>query len=195
VYLVDVAGHGIASAVNSLLFHRFLSPVPGREGLFPLLGADPLFPDQVVEKLEERFCAGGDAPCFSILYGILDLESGAVRIARRGQPHPVLQRKDGSVEIVTAQSNGLGKGEGRRSTEQEVRLEKGDRLYLFSDGLVECAGSDMEQFSGARLISLLEGLRGRSLEETTVAVDAEILKWRGRDDFDDDVCLMAVQLE
>ncbi len=195
VYLVDVAGHGIASAINSLLFHRFLSAVPGQRGVFPLLGADPLSPEEVVLKLEERFCAGADIPCFSILYGIIDLATGAVKIARAGQPHPLVQTKDKSVEIVAANGNVSRGGESLRISEHNAKMKKGDRMFLFSDGLVECASPDMELFSGARLISLLEGQKKGSLEEVTAAIDAEILRWRGRDEFDDDVCLIAIERE
>jgi sigma-B regulation protein RsbU (phosphoserine phosphatase) len=145
--------------------------------------------------LEERFCAGADVPCFSILYGIIDFATGDVVMARAGLPHPLVQRSDGSAEIVTVQAHLSGKGDSRRFTEHRAGMQKGDRLFIFSDGLVDCASSDMEQFSGARLISLLEGSRESGLDETIAAIDAELVRWRGREEFDDDVCLMAIQFE
>ncbi len=194
VYMIDVAGHGIASAVNSLLFHRFLTPALSPGAKFPLLDADPGSPGDVVQKLEERFCAGAGMPCFSILYGVIDLGTGSVRLARAGQPHPLVQRKNGSVEVVTAQGRAAAREEGRRFTEHQTRMERGDRLFLFSDGLVECTSPDMEQLSGSRLISLLEGFGASSLADAVDSLDREILRWRGREEFDDDVCLAAVQL-
>ncbi len=86
IYMVDAPGHGIASAVNSLLLHQFLSIVPGQGTYLKLLDADALDPVQVAQKLAARLSSGGDLQSFSLVYGIIETESGVVTMVRTGLP-------------------------------------------------------------------------------------------------------------
>jgi PAS domain S-box-containing protein len=193
VFLIDVAGHGIASAVNSLLLHRFLTPDPDRPGILPLLDADPLKPKEVVEKLVERFSLGSSLPFFSLLYGTIDTEDGTVRMVRAGVPYPIWQKNDGTLGILRVQGGVLGITPEIALTEHEVRLEPGERLFLYSDGLVECRNPDMAPYSEDRLVAAIRKTRTVGLADAVAAIDSQIRQWRASGDFDDDICLQAIE--
>jgi PAS domain S-box-containing protein len=195
VYLIDVTGHGLASAVNSLLLHRFLSHDPAQGGVLPLLDADPLSPHDVMEKLNVRFFCGSNDPFYSILYGVIDTTDGAVTIVRAGQPYPIWQRSDGSLHILRLTGRALGVAAELPIAEQEVHLEPGDRLFLYSDGLIECANPDMMAYTEDRLVASIRKTRTVGLADAVGAIDAQVMQWTGSPDFEDDVCLLAVEKE
>ena len=192
LYMIDVAGHGIASAVNSLLLHRLLSVDAGG---MPLLNADPLSPRQVAEKLSSRFISGPSVPFFCFLYATIDPAQGMVKLIRAGQPYPIVQRKDGTLAVVRSTvGHAVGASEGLQLAEHELGMGTGDRLFLYSDGLIECRNPEMARFSEERLCAMIEKTRGLSLADAVAAIDSEIVQWRSEVDFEDDVCLLAVEL-
>jgi serine phosphatase RsbU (regulator of sigma subunit)/AmiR/NasT family two-component response regulator len=195
MFIIDVAGHGIASAVNSLLLHRFLTPDPDRPGKLQLLDADPLQPKEVVDKLAARFSLGSSLPFFSLLYGTIDTEEGTVRMVRAGIPYPIWQKRDGTLSLLRVQGGALGVTPELAFTEHEVRLDPGDRLFLYSDGLVECRNPDMTPYSEDRLVAMIRQTRSAPLADAVTAMDSQIVQWRASRDFDDDICLQAIERE
>ena len=194
IYMIDVAGHGIAAAVNSLLLHRFLSPDPDRPGRLPLLDADPLQPKDVVEKLAACSSLGSSLPYFSMLYGVLDTGSGAMKMVRAGMPYPIWQKSDGGLGILRLQGAALGVTAEMAFSEHEMRMEPGDRLFFYSDGMIECRNPDMSPYSEDRLVAKIRETRSLQLADAVAAIDSQIVQWRASRDFDDDICLQAIEL-
>ncbi len=193
VYMIDVAGRGIASAVNAQLLHRLLAFSRGSDGpRFPLIDADPLAPGSVVEKLVARFGFDGSAPFFALLYATADTRSGKVTLVLADQPFPIVHHANGTVQVLRVQSREFGSDS--HFLEHELQLSPGDRLYLYSDGAVECPSPDMEQFSESRLVEAIAKTRSSSLEAAVAAVGDDIVRWRGTSSLDDDICIMAIQM-
>jgi PAS domain S-box-containing protein len=196
LYMIDVAGHGLASAVNSLLLHRLIFPSPySPHGRLPLLDADPLSPRDVMEKLNEKFVPASGIPYFSILYGIIDTTDWKVTIARAGQPYPVWQKGDGGLHILRVPGRALGLAPELELAESELALEPGDRLFFYSDGLIDCGNPDMVKFSEDRVMALIRKTRSANLQDAVAAIDAQLLQWRVSRDFEDDICLIAFERE
>ena len=193
IYMVDAPGHGIASAVNSLLLHQFLSIVPGQGTYLKLLDADALDPVQVAQKLAARLSSGGDLQSFSLVYGIIETETGVATMVRTGLPVPLVLRAKGPVETAPAWAPEQREEFPSPFTGYRLQMDAGDRLFLYSDGLLECANPDLEPFSQERLAAQIEKVRGARLGDAVAALEDQVRKWRSRADFDDDVCLMALQ--
>ncbi len=195
MYIIDVAGRGLTSAVNALLLHRFLAPDPERPGELPLLDADPLKPKEVVDGLAMRLSFGSSLPFFSLLYGVMDVEDGTVKLVRAGVPYPIWQKKDGSLGVLKVEGDALGVSPMLAFTEHEFRMDRGDRLFLYTDGIIECRNPDMTPYSEDRLVSAVRETRTAELTDSVAALDARIMRWRAIRDFDDDVCLQAIERE
>lgn len=85
----------------------------------------------------------------------LDLDRGVLRTLCAAHPAPLLVRAARSLgELVTDPGVPLGFG-GREDSIVETSLEPGDRLLLFSDGVVEARSPAGEFFGTERLIDLL----------------------------------------
>jgi sigma-B regulation protein RsbU (phosphoserine phosphatase) len=199
-YALDVVGQGIFSRLFSLLLHTFLSPHTDRGGmLVEKICEEPrkrnLTPVEVVKELGKRFFLRDDAnPYFTLVYGVLDPSTGAARLVRAGHPYPLLQ-KGGVVQMVRPEGYAVGLFPGSDVASEELRMEKGDRLFLYSDGLVDCTNRDGARFSAGRLVDLVTAGKSAPLAELLQTLREQIVAWRGSESFADDVSLLVLEKE
>ena len=107
-----------------------------------------------------------------------------------GHPPPVLVRADGTVRLLDAEPDllvGLTTAMGRR--DHVVQLAVGDTVLLYTDGLVETRGGDIEQ-DLAELVALVARLGGDAGPQALV--DGLV---QGLDELNDDVALLAVRAD
>jgi sigma-B regulation protein RsbU (phosphoserine phosphatase) len=78
--------------------------------------------------------------------------------------------------------------------ERSVRLEAGDRLYLYSDGVPEAMDPAGRQFGDARLREAIGRGRSEPLQEGIAALLAAIARWHGAERPRDDISILAVEV-
>jgi hypothetical protein len=131
----DVAGHGLGAAATMGKLRsatrsealRSAGPVAALTGL-----------DRFAGYLDGR-------PLATVVYAVLDLESGALRYALAGHPPPLLIRADGSTELLEeGRSPLLGVAPVEARAEGSAFLAAGDTLILYTDGLVERPDSSID---------------------------------------------------
>jgi phosphoserine phosphatase RsbU/P len=76
----------------------------------------------------------------------------------------------------------------------EYHVEKGDRLFLCSDGVLECTNSAGEEFGQQRFMELLYRHRQSSLDALLKSLQSTMHQWAGSSEFADDVTLLALEL-
>lgn len=132
LYLLDVCGHGIGSAMHSA---SVLNALRGRT----LPDTDFREPDQVLRGLNDAFpMENHGGMYFSIFYAVLDPASGRLRYSSAGHPPALLRAADGGIRGRLALKNPpIGISSGRSFGLAETTLEPAERLYLFSDGVFE----------------------------------------------------------
>ncbi|MET9659557.1 SpoIIE family protein phosphatase [Streptomyces sp. NPDC006510] len=183
----DVVGHGLHAAATMgrlrTSVHNFslLDPAPDE-----LLG----HLDELVGRIdrEEATDDGGvEIAGATCLYAIYDAVSGNCEVARAGHPGPVLVLPDGTVEfpeVPTGLPLGIG---GMPFGAAEFHVPEGSRLVLYTDGLVERRGRDIDTGLGL-LRDCLAG-RDRTPEETCDDVLDALL----HEQPDDDVALLVAR--
>jgi len=186
-YMVDVMGHGIAATSTALLLNRLLTPPSAS-----LLGADLKNPRAVIEALNRLFSDTWDS-FFTICYGVIGMRDRSVRLARAGHPFPVLQKQKGSPVEVRAGGFAVGVVPHLEVPVFETVMAPGEKIFLYSDGLTDCAGPGDERFSRETLLRVIQETAGNDVFEAVARIKADVLAWRGRDLFDDDVSLIALQ--
>ena len=131
-------------------------------------------PAELCRLINEILCGSAAASAFvSFFYGVLDASTGALIYSNAGHNHPMLLRADGSVERLGKGGLVLGAFAGREYGEGETRMEPGDRLLLFTDGITEAERADDEMFGEERLLDILrEGARRPAAEVEPAIMDA-----------------------
>ncbi len=201
VYCLEVAGEGILSALFSVLLRTFLTPHFDRGGVLvektlDWTGRRVLTPAEVVRALNARFYLRDDSnPYFTLAYGVVERATGKMSLVRAGHPSPIHQRADGSLELISPAGVAIGVDPGADTPTAELVLEKGDRLFLYTNGLTDCPSPNGERYGDERLARLISEGRAAGLKELTERAGAEVHAWHGSDSFADDISLLALERE
>lgn len=185
----DVSGKGVSAAF-------YMSEV---KGIFQALSRLHPSPKEFIVKANEALIGSFDKRSFiSVVYTILDTDSGRVLMVRAGHCPPLLVSRDkGSYVRPKGIGIGLGVSELFSSAieEETIQLEKGDVLVLYTDGITEARRGD-EEFGYERLMeAVLEArkhpasrIKDHVLGTVKAFTDQQashddltlvILKWRG----------------
>lgn len=123
----------------------------------------------------------------------VDASTGAMRLASAGHEPPLLVRGDGRVEPVEAAGPILGAFAGVAFDLTECRVEPGETLVLYTDGITDTRDVTGAFYGEPRLLDVLAGQAGRSAEEIRDAVVADVRLFRGDADVFDDLTILVAQ--
>lgn len=164
LYSIDVSGHGISSALMTARLAGYLSASAPDQNVALQKGPDGrhamLPPSDVIQTLNTLILDEMDTEhYFTLLLADLDLETGFVKIAQAGHPHPVIQRANGDIEQEGPGGFPVGLLSEIQFSGFDAQLYPGDRLLLLSDGVTECPNSDGHLLEEAGLAEMLADLR------------------------------------
>jgi serine phosphatase RsbU (regulator of sigma subunit) len=153
----DVSGHGLTSGIVMAM---------AKSALLVQVGYDPS-PRRVLEVLNETVLR--TAPkrmLMTFFFGILDLGNRRLTYSSAGHLDPYVYRSaSGTVEELSAWGFPLGVRRRSPFVEREAEFGPGDRLILYSDGLIEALDDDGEPFGFERFEALLAKHGGASSDE------------------------------
>ncbi len=199
LYLLDVSGHGVPSALMavaaSLLLSRRLD-VPGLRPGEPAGGPSSSLasPADIALVLNQQFMRENIAPQYlTLVYAMLNAESGEFQYVAAGHPGPILVRS-GAAPLALEAPTGLPIGLFAASyDERAVLLRPGDRIYLYSDGVTEASNVSEEEYGAQRLLARLEEVYQLPLQESLKALLQTVEEWQCHDCLRDDVSLLALE--
>jgi sigma-B regulation protein RsbU (phosphoserine phosphatase) len=214
MYVLDVAGHGVAASLLAVAANRALSPVGGPQQSLLLSGAgmgaaggggggggpggaavalQPTPPAEVAAELSRRFAWNDSTGQFlTMFYAVLNTRTRLLTYTSAGHPGAVRVAAGGACSVISG--NGLPIGIGETYEQQAVTLGAGDRIYLYSDGVTETMNTKLVQFGDDNLLRCLGGTLGRPLHESVQLLLDELTAWRGDAAAADDLSVLAVEL-
>jgi sigma-B regulation protein RsbU (phosphoserine phosphatase) len=130
----------------------------------------PLTPGQACAQMSRLLAPRlGDERFVSLVYAVLDPARGTLTYANAGHPAPLLLAADGQVQRLAAGGPVLGVVADVAYAEATLALGPGDRLVLFTDGIVEAEGA-ADELGDERVLDLLRGLGASRAQETSAAL-------------------------
>jgi phosphoserine phosphatase RsbU/P len=184
VYFViaDVSGKGITAAL-------VMSSLATAFNIFTR--SDPA-PADLVRELNLTL-APKTAPTkfVTLVVGVLDPQSGVIDFANAGHVPPLVIKKDG-VERLHITDMVIGLFTQAQYRNQIVRLDHGDSLVLFTDGVTEAENDKEEQLGLESVELLLRDKHGKQAPELLEAIDAHVQTFIGELAPSDDVTLFVV---
>ena len=134
--VADVSGKGIPGAMFMMKTKTLLN---GMADTGASVGT-------VLTRMNEELCKNNEAGMFVTAWvGILDINTNLVTYANAGHNPPILLKNDGTAEYIKGESNFVLAGmEGIRYKTQEIQLEKGDSIFLYTDGVMEATDLNNE---------------------------------------------------
>ncbi len=180
--LGDVAGHGVDSALIMGLTKKSVN----------IRSEESLSPKEVLSNVNVDILPEVNSSLFvTCIYGVLNIETGTVRFARAGHNYSLLF-KSKMEKVAKVDSKGMGLGiVGPDQFDQKVentsfRLEEGDILFNYTDGLVEGVNDENEEFGIKRVAKCLRSYGvnadAQELVENTVDVFHKFIGEKGQED-------------
>jgi len=196
MYMIDVSGHGVPSALITVSVSQALEPNSGRitkERTYEAPGYRITSPGRVMEALDREYPIERFGKYFTIVYLVINTRTGAVTYSNAAHPSPLIVRGDGSMEPLDKGGTIIGLDGRLPFEEEEKSLRKGDRVVLFTDGVVEYQDSSGEFFGENRLYSLLSDLRNEGVEALLDTVVSAIQGFGKGAEVQDDITLVALE--
>jgi serine phosphatase RsbU (regulator of sigma subunit) len=152
--IADVSGKGLGDALLTTMLQGALSGMT--------LGTDPA---RVFNHVNRFLCSHAEVGRYATMFfGILD-QDGHLEFINAGHPSPFLIRRGVAEEAFTEGSYPVGLVPEAEYTAACLKLEPGDTLVLFSDGVTEAMDPDDQFFGVPRLKQVLTGLTECPLEQ------------------------------
>lgn len=189
IFLCDVMGHGVRAALVTALVCALVEETatlekdPGRflgrmnDLLLPILRQDDIF-------LYATAC-----------YMVLDMESGLLKFANAGHPVPLhFQARENRacwlMDDPDLRGPALAIAEGAGFQTQERRIEEGDAVVMYTDGLYEVLGIDDDEYGEERLLEAASKYAGQELVTLFPSLIKEARQFAEERQFDDDICMV-----
>jgi len=185
--IADVSGKGIPAAlfmmVTNILITERLS-----------FGESP---SVAIESVNERICRRNVLNMFVTMWvGVLELSTGTLKCANAGHNDPAVYRKNGSFELIKF-PHGLvvGAMSGIKYVEKEIKLEKGDKIFAYTDGVFEAIDKDNKLYGMDLLVKNLNFAKDLNPEGIVNYIKNSVFEYAGLTPQFDDMTMLCVELK
>lgn len=190
VVLVDVSGHGVQSALASVAISQefqWLTSGANRE-------VNPTHPDQVALYLNDKHQINMETEVyFSMFYGVLNLHDRSIHYVSAGIPNPIYTKPDGQAVIIEGYGMPIGVSTNPSFAYGQIDFQPDDRLFIFSDGVIEAFSPNRNQWGEDRCKERLVELNDTSLDETLLQLEKSVAEWSGQRVLNDDLSIVGVE--
>ena len=194
-YVIDVCGHGLPAAMMTAAISISLTPSFGfDDGRASAKQRAAFSPGQVLEGLDREYPIERFERPFTITYLVLNRKTGEFRCSRAGHPMPIIVRKGGRLEAIEAGGTIIGLDHMLPFDEGTGKLESGDTILLYSDGVTECA-NESGTFGLEGLSRVLGQSSGCAPDAICERVMTELLRFNGGTAMHDDVTMLALSYD
>lgn len=183
--IADVSGKGVPAALFMVIAKTLLKN-SAEQGLSP---------KEVFEKVNNQLCENNDEGMFvTVWMGLLEISTGKLICANAGHDDPIVIR-NGKAEIIR-QRHGLlmAQMEGIPYREQEIMLQPGDTIFVYTDGVSEATSAANELYGKDRILAALDRAAGKTPEEILAAVKEDVDAFVGDAPQFDDITMLSVKM-
>jgi sigma-B regulation protein RsbU (phosphoserine phosphatase) len=191
VFICDVIGHGVRAALLTTFVRGLI------EELFGLADDPGALLSKINHSLMAVFGQSESLLFASACYVVFDAATGRIRYANAGHPNPLLLQP--AIQAVTqldappqASEPALGIVEEFVFSTYDHELRAGESVLLYTDGLFEAYNAANQMYGEERLAACLRHCLDLAPDELLDTVIRDVHRFSGRDEFEDDVCLLAV---
>lgn len=185
-FVADVSGHGPAAAlISSMVKMSF------KETLFIM---DK--PEQALRKMNARLYGNLGNQFVTGMYAYFDIQQKTLKYSSAGHP-PILihRRRENKFIYLTSKGQMLACFQEIKLQEQSFPLSTGDRVILYSDGIIEAFNQNHEMFDYPELEKVLQTYHNFSAEELCYYLVYRIKEWIGFDrNFQDDITVVVIDI-
>jgi sigma-B regulation protein RsbU (phosphoserine phosphatase) len=173
LFIADVSGHGVPAALIASMVK--MAAISQRN--------NAAHPAQLLAGMNTALCGNTQGQFVTAAYVYLDAQTRQLRYAAAGHPSMLLLRQGKVIEIA---ENGLllAASDTAEYSDRALPLEIGDRLVMYTDGLVEARNTEGRLFGEESLLAALRGTSGMTSNEAADSLIASTQNWAKLQDDD-----------
>lgn len=185
VVVADVSGKGVPAALFMVIAKTLIkNHAQNRET-----------PAEVFTHTNAQLCEGNDAGLFVTAWmAVLEISTGKLTYVNAGHNPPLLRRAGGSYEWLRSRPGFVLAGmEGMRYRENEMELNPGDRLFLYTDGVTEATDANKELYGDDRLQAALDRQGNVPVRQLLTGIKESIDAFVGDAEQFDDITMLGLE--
>lgn len=182
VYISDVVGHGITASIMTMFIRQAMKSIK----------YDYMEPSDAISELHKRFLDLNldTDKYFSIFYGIFDKRDNTFKYVNGGHNCIPIHINSKGIEFLEAKGYPITSlFDNIQYEEKCVKLQKGDKILFYTDGVIEARNEKGELFGFDRLIDIVNKNKSNLLD----AIEKSLNEFKYKD-VDDDFALLTVEL-
>ena len=184
IFISDVSGRGIPACLITSMIKILINTS----------GINKLSPGNMLSYINNELAGNIGDNFVTAFYAILDTDDNRLTYARGGHPFPLLVRGDTITEIKSS-GNFMGTAKNQLFHEAEITLQPGDKVIFYTDGLLEAGDGNGVMFQEAALPAVLKAHAGLPINGYFDAIRKALVDFRGSTVFDDDICMIGLELK
>ena len=183
--MADVSGKGVPAALFMVIAKTLLKNRVQAGGS----------PKEILADVNNQLCEGNEAELFvTVWLGILTISTGDLITASAGHEYPAVCHADGQFSLLHDKHGlPLASMEFSRYRETAVKLEHGDALFIYTDGVTEATSADRELFGEDRMLAALNHHCAESPSQILPGVRREIDAFVGDAPQFDDITMLCLR--
>jgi sigma-B regulation protein RsbU (phosphoserine phosphatase) len=182
-FVGDVSGKGISAALMATLLQGVFFTTAALD--IPICDIFARVSQYLSERtIESRYA--------TVFYGVLS-KNGELEYVNAGHVPPFIRRHSGTLDALRSENLPVGLFPGSEFKSATVKLQVGDFLVIYTDGVTEAANSREELFEESRLLEVVENFTGQSVEELAAAIRDSLKSFTEGSAQSDDITLLVVQ--
>ncbi len=184
--MADVSGKGVPGALFMMISKVILQSCA-------MLGKSAA---EILEKTNEALCRNDEVQMFvTVWLGILEISTGKLTAANAGHEYPVLCRKEDNRFTLFKDKHGfvIGGMEGTKYRQYELQLHRGDKLFVYTDGVPEATDSREQLFGIDRMLDALNTDPSASPQQVLRNVRAAVDGFVGSAEQFDDLTMLCLE--
>lgn len=183
----DVSGKGVPASLFMAI----------TRSLFRTLSHQVLSPAEIVTGMNNSISDCNESNMFvTLIVGILDLETGVLKLCNAGHNPPILIHPDKHVSFLEFPTQiFVGVVEDFVYTDVEITLEKGSKLFLYTDGVTEAENTEKELYGDEKILVTLAVNASSDVRNTVDCIVSSIADHVKEAEASDDLTILLIQYE
>ena len=183
----DVSGKGIPGALFMMVTNILISDRTKMGGT----------PGEIMTFVNNNICEHNEAEMFVTLWlGILEISTGKLIAANAGHDDAAVYRKGGDFELFkTKHGLVVGAMQGIVYKDFEIELGKGDKLFLYTDGVPEATDTNNQLYTIDRMVEALNKVKEGSPKEILEGIYRSVNEFVGEAPQFDDLTMLGIELK
>ena len=198
IYMLDVSGHGVPSALVAVSASQILRPQQGlvlKKTIKPPPFYEVVSPAEVLNLLDREYPIERFNKFFTISYIVLNTVDKRIRYSNAAHPPPIFLRRNGEMELLDKGGTIIGMGGVLPFEEGEKQARAGDKLFIYTDGIVEYQNKDGGFYGDERFHGELQRLKDRPISDLIDGIIASIMDFGDNNPPQDDITLLGIEFK